>query len=65
MPGPHEQDDWTTLEAELRQAVQHQQAAYEQMRETQREVEALMARARELLAQVQEAREPDASAGSG
>ena len=57
MSEPFQQDEWSTLEAELRRAVQHRQAAFEQMQETQREVEALMARARQLLTQVQETRE--------
>ncbi len=56
MSEPFQQDEWSTLEAELRRAVQHRQAAFEQMQETQREVEALMARARQLLTQVQETR---------
>lgn len=46
---PLEQDERTTLEAELRRAVQHRHAAQEQLRDTQREVEALVARARELI----------------
>ena len=62
MSEPMDQDEWSTLEAELRRAVQHRQAAYEQMQETQREVEALMARARRLIAQVQETREEIAGA---
>ena len=57
MSEPLHQDEWSTLEAELRRAVQHRQAAFEQMQETQREVEELMARARRLLTQVQETRE--------
>ncbi|MET0396229.1 MAG: hypothetical protein ABW277_05365 [Longimicrobiaceae bacterium] len=57
MSEPFQQDEWSTLEAELRRAVQHRQAAFEQMQETQREVEALMARARRLLTQVQDTRE--------
>ena len=57
MSEPFQQDEWSTLEAELRRAVQHRQAAFEQMQETQREVEELMARARRLLTQVQETRE--------
>lgn len=57
MSEPFQQDEWSTLEAELRRAVQHRQAAFEQMQETQREVEALMARARRLLTQVNETRE--------
>jgi hypothetical protein len=57
MSEPFQQDEWSTLEAELRRAVQHRQAAFEQMQETQREVEALMARARRLLTQTQQTRE--------
>lgn len=62
MSEPLQQDEWSTLEAELRRAVQHRQAAFEQMQETQREVEELMARARRLLTQVQETREEIARA---
>lgn len=54
MRGPAEQDEWSTLEAELREAVQHRDAARERMLETQREVEALMARAQALLARIRE-----------
>ncbi|HEX2187276.1 MAG TPA: hypothetical protein VHG51_00185 [Longimicrobiaceae bacterium] len=54
MRDPAEQDEWTTLEAELREALQHREAAREQMLETRREVEALLARARELLARTRE-----------
>jgi acyl-CoA reductase-like NAD-dependent aldehyde dehydrogenase len=57
MSDPLEQGEWSTLEAELRQALQHQKAAYEQMMETQREVEELLARARKAL----EARKPEPS----
>jgi predicted nucleic acid-binding Zn-ribbon protein len=64
MSEPFQQDEWSTLEAELRRAVQHRQAAFEQMQETQREVEALMARARRLLTQVQETREEIARSDS-
>lgn len=64
MSEPLQQDEWSTLEAELRRAVQHRQAAFEQMQETQREVEELMARARRLLTQVQETREEIARAES-
>jgi hypothetical protein len=59
---PLEQGEWSTLEAELRQALQHQKAAYEQMVETQREVEELMDRARKLLA-AREAAESSESRG--
>jgi uncharacterized coiled-coil DUF342 family protein len=65
MSEPLQQDEWSTLEAELRRAVQHRQAAFEQMQETQREVEALMARARQLLTQVQETRAELASSDAG
>lgn len=43
------EDELRTLEADLRRALQHQHAEYERMREMQREIEALMARARRLL----------------
>jgi hypothetical protein len=46
---PLEQDEDTTLEAELRQALQHQRAAIEQARETQAHLERLIALARVLL----------------
>lgn len=48
------QDDWSTLQAELREAVQHQRAAYEQMLERQRELEAAVERARVLLERMRE-----------
>lgn len=44
-----EEEDLRTLEADLRRALQHQQAEYERVRELQREIEALMERARRLL----------------
>ena len=59
MAEPMEQDEWSTLEAELRRATQHRTAAYEQMMETQREVQALMARAQELLARAKEKKEEE------
>jgi hypothetical protein len=46
---PLGQEEIGTLEAELREALQHQRAAVERMRETQTEVETLLRRARELL----------------
>jgi hypothetical protein len=46
---PLEQDEGVTLEAELRQAMQHRRAAIEQARETQAQLESLIARARVLL----------------
>lgn len=49
MMNPREQSEWETLQAEIRSALQHQRAAYEQMIETQAEVEALLERARSLL----------------
>jgi hypothetical protein len=48
-PHPVEESDIETLEAELRQALQHQRAAVERVQETQAEVESLMRRARSLL----------------
>jgi len=44
-----DEEDVRTLEADLRRALQHQQAEYERVRELQREIEALMERARRLL----------------
>ena len=49
MSEPWKQDELTTLEAELRRALQHQRAAYEQMRETQSALETLLERAQHLL----------------
>jgi hypothetical protein len=63
--GPPEQEELRTLEAELREALQHQRAAYERMVETQRAIDALTARARALLARVREGRAPPGGAGSG
>ena len=54
MSDPLEQGDGVTREAELRRALQHQAAAYERMSETQRELDALVRRARELIARVSE-----------
>ena len=50
MSEPMEQDEWTALEEQLREALQHQRAAYEQLQERQREVDEVMERARALLA---------------
>ena len=55
MSEPWEQDELTTLEAELRRALQHQRAAYEQMRETQSALEALLERAQRLLGRTRDA----------
>jgi hypothetical protein len=46
---PLEQEELTTLEAELRAAIQHRHAALERVREAQREMEELLERARTLL----------------
>jgi hypothetical protein len=46
---PLGQDEIETLQAELRQALQHQRAALEHMAETQAELRRLMDRARGLL----------------
>ena len=48
-PEPLGQDEWDTLQAELRQALQLQRAAYEQMLEAQSALEEVTARARHLL----------------
>lgn len=58
------QGDDATRVAELRRALQHQAAAYERMRETQRELDALVRRARELIARVSD-RAKVAPAGDG
>jgi hypothetical protein len=47
---PREQDELRTLDAELRQALQHRRAAVEQLREMQDALNELLARARSLLA---------------
>lgn len=52
MSEPVEQDELSTLMAELRSAEQHRRAAYERMREMQRDLDALMRRARDLLARI-------------
>ncbi len=44
-----DQDDYNTLQGEVRRAEQHRRAAYEQLAETQREIEDLLERARTLL----------------
>ena len=46
-----DEEDLSTLEADLRTALQHQHAEYERVRETQKEIEALIERARALLAE--------------
>ncbi len=51
---PDRKDDWSTLDADLRSALQQQFAAYEELEQTQRDFQRLMQRARDLLA-VQEA----------
>ena len=43
-------EELRTLEADLRNALQHQHAEYERIRELQQEVEALMETARALIA---------------
>ena len=48
MSAPSE-DELDTLDADLRRARQHRHAEFERMREMQREVEALIERARALL----------------
>ena len=48
-PAPLSQDERETLEAELRQAMQLQRAAYEQMLEAQSALLEVTARARNLL----------------
>jgi hypothetical protein len=52
-PDPVGQSEVETLQAELREALQHQRAALERVQETQVEVEALMRRARDLLARIE------------
>ncbi len=60
---PLAQDEGPTLEAELRQALQHQRAAIEQARETQVQLERLIARAGKLLESQCGSAEPDISRG--
>ena len=57
---PSPEDELRTLEADLRRALQHQHAEYERVRETQREIETLLERARALLAEAENAEAPDA-----
>jgi hypothetical protein len=57
-PEPLGQDEWSTLQAELRQALQLQRAAYEQMLEAQSALEEVTARARHLLEGALEAPDP-------
>lgn len=57
-PEPLAQDEWNTLQAELRQAVQLQRAAYEQMLEAQSALEKVTARARHLLEGAPDAPDP-------
>lgn len=51
------QDDSTTLEAELRRAIQHRDAAQARALEAGRELQVVMERARELLERTRKARE--------
>ena len=46
-----DEEELRTLEADLRRAMQHQHAEYERLREVQREIDALVERARSLLAE--------------
>ena len=46
---PSPEEELETLEADLRRALQHQHAEYERVRETHREIEGLIERARALL----------------
>ena len=48
-PDPLDQDDTATLEAELRRAIQHRDAAQARAAEAGRELQRVMERARELL----------------
>jgi hypothetical protein len=57
--GPLDQDDWETLEAELRSALQQRRAALERMQQTQAELEDLMRRARGVLARETTADDPE------
>jgi hypothetical protein len=57
-PDPIEQDDLATLEAELREALQHQRAAVARVQETQGKVQELMRRARQLLEKIEAPRDP-------
>ncbi len=64
MSEPLEQDEWSTLEAELRQALQHRSAAYEQLREIQEEMRRLMERARAVLDRARASRGEGAGAST-
>jgi hypothetical protein len=58
MNDPVGQSEIETLQAELRSAVQHRNAAYEQMQETQRAVHEVVLRAQALLAKVRATDQP-------
>jgi hypothetical protein len=64
MTDPLEQGEWTTLEAELRQALQHQRAAYEQMQEAQRALDEVVARAKKLSGDAPQPSAPADEAGA-
>jgi hypothetical protein len=57
-PDPIGQDELATLEAELREALQHQRAAVARVQETQAKVQELMRRARALLERIEGPEEP-------
>ena len=57
-PEPLGQDEVSTLRAELRQALQLQRAAYEQMLEAQSALEEVTARARDLLGGASDTSDP-------
>jgi hypothetical protein len=48
MKEPLDQDEWSTLEGELRSALQQRRAAQQRLGETQAELERLLERARRL-----------------
>jgi hypothetical protein len=48
MRNPLEQDEQTTLQAQLREALQHQRAALERFREAREDLEQVLERAREM-----------------
>jgi hypothetical protein len=48
MRNPLEQDEQTTLQAQLREALQHQRAALERFREAREDLEQVLERARQM-----------------
>lgn len=62
---PFLQDERLTLEAGLREALQHRRAAEEQAEETRAELSRLMRRARQILERRGDREPPDGEPGEG